>query len=579
MHQEIPDHKDLRAAWQKLLLQVEQPQIFYTHEWALSLARAYSGKVNPLLFTAFDRGELVGVVALAADYQQGQVSFLAGTTADYCDFLCPNEYRRQFIDLVLQRIDAMGLPTLVLANLPADSPTARTLRRLGGSRGFSILIRPAYYCAQVSLKSAAQRESMRNAPSRKEAVRRHIKALGKLGRLEVEHLTSNTDIARALPDFSNAHVARFLSTGRISNLASLERRTFLSELAERCFDQGGVVLSRLTLEGRPIAWNFGFYFVGSWFWYLPTFDVEFQQYSPGLCLLAKILERAAQDCDLQLVDLGLGAEDYKDRWSNQGRETLHVTASRSAGTYCREMLRCHVTRTLEQNPAADRVARAFVSAFLRLRERHPTLTGLTRCLKQRVVTWMTERPEVLFFEKTDSSSPNQANLRILPVTMNLLAHSTMQYRHDPGTLNYLLRAASRVRAGQCQGFVSVDRDEVPVHFCWVTPFEKFYVSELKREMAAPCSKAQLIFDCWTPTSHRGIGYYSATIAQIASELHHSNSRVWIFAAATAQPSLNGIRKAGFAERFSVVLRRSGLKTKTIFSDISPGAIAQASSAA
>jgi hypothetical protein len=155
----------------------------------------------------------------------------------------------------------------------------------------------------------------------------------------------------------------------------------------------------------------------------------------------------------------------------------------------------------------------------------------------------------------------------------------MEYREDPETLNYLLRAASRVRTGECQGFVSVDPDEVPVHFCWVTPFEKFYVSELRREIAAPCPNARLIFDCWTPVSQRGNRYYSATIARIASDLHHSKSQVWIFAAATAEPSLNGIRRAGFVERFSVMLRRSGLKTRTIYSDISPGASAQASSAA
>jgi len=579
VHQQIPDHPDLRTAWQKLLRQVDQPQIFYTHEWALSIARAYSATISPLLFIAYDRGELVGLAALSADYVHGQASFLAATTADYCDFLCIEEHRRQFVDLVLERIDAMGLPTLVLANLPADSATARTLRSLSGSRGFSILIRPAYHCAQVSLRSAGDRESIRNAVNQKHIVRRHLKALAKVGAVNVEHLTNSAEIAKALPEFSTAHVARFLSTGRISNLASLERRTFLEELTERCSEQGGVVLSRLTLDGRPIAWNFGFRYSSSWFWYQPTFDGDFQQYSPGLCLLAKILEHAAQDHNLQIVDLGLGAEGYKDRWSRQGRETLHVTASRSSAAYCREALRYHVTRAIEQVPAADRSVRFLAKNFSRLRRQHRTLPNLARFIANRCSTWIFERPEVLFFEKPHSNPVPQRELRILPAAINLFARAAMEYRHDPETLAYLLRATPRMRSGQCQGFVTVDSHGMPVHFCWVTPFAKFYVSELKSEMTAPCPNAILIFDCWTPVSKRGNGYYSDTIARIADDSLYANSRAWIFAAATLQASLRGIRRAGFAERFSVMVRRSGLKTrKMIYSD-SPGVIAQASSAA
>jgi len=41
------------------------------------------------------------------------------------------------------------------------------------------------------------------------------------------------NIQAALPAFADAHVARFLATGRISSLATPERRFFLEELARR----------------------------------------------------------------------------------------------------------------------------------------------------------------------------------------------------------------------------------------------------------------------------------------------------------------------------------------------------------
>jgi CelD/BcsL family acetyltransferase involved in cellulose biosynthesis len=577
VHKEIPDDGDLKAAWRNLLQTVDQPQVFYTFEWALSATRAYPNNC-PILFAAYEQDELVGVVALSADYPNRQASFLTAATADYCDFLCVEKHRREFIEKVLDHIEFLSLRTLVLANLPADSSTATVLRRVTQSRGFSALTRHAYHCAQLRFESPAERETMKHAATRKEAVRRHLKALSKLGPVTVEHLCSRVEIEQALPEFAHMHVSRFLATGRISNLASSERRMFLGELTQQLSNQRAVVLSRLVVQDRPIAWNFGFRFDKSWFWYQPTFDTEFQQYSPGLCLLAKIIEDASQRSDLRLVDLGLGAEEYKDRWSNQGRETLHVIVSRSPGVYCREALRYHAGQTIRRSPVAERWVRSSISRLARLNKRDQNFSALARFAKRKLITLLRGEPEVLFFENPVVQSSSETRLHICPATFNLLAQAVTRYRHDSETLSYLLRAAERVRSRQTHGFVAVDEAGIPVHFCWVTPFDNFYMSEIDREMTGPSPKSQLIFDCWTPAAVRGNGYYPATIRQIAEDLSRSGP-VWIFASATSESSLRGIKKAGFVARFSVALRRSGLRKSTVYSTLTPGSMMQASSAA
>ena len=91
-----------------------------------------------------------------------------------------------------------------------------------------------------------------------------------------------------------AHVARFLATGRISNIATAQRRVFLSELARLLSGSGWLALSRMLVADRPIAWNYGFCFHGSWFWYQPTFDSSYERLSPGYCLLSRIISEA---CD------------------------------------------------------------------------------------------------------------------------------------------------------------------------------------------------------------------------------------------------------------------------------------------
>ncbi len=55
----------------------------------MAVEQAYRASLKPLLLLAYEGDTLAGVAALATDNAEKQVSFLCGTTADYCDFICP----------------------------------------------------------------------------------------------------------------------------------------------------------------------------------------------------------------------------------------------------------------------------------------------------------------------------------------------------------------------------------------------------------------------------------------------------------------------------------------------------------
>ena len=188
-------------------------------------------------------------------------------------------------------------------------------------------------------------------------LRRHLRSMAKIAPVEVRHLKSWEDIAAALPKFEQAHVARFLSTGRVSNLARAERRTFLAELANLLSGTGSITLTSLNVGEEPVAWNYGFQFAGSWFWYQPTFDFRFQRYYPGLCLLAKIVEEACDRPDLNRVDLGLGAEGYKERFATATRQTLHVTITASTARHLKEIVRYHAASAIKSSPPLEHYVR------------------------------------------------------------------------------------------------------------------------------------------------------------------------------------------------------------------------------
>ena len=152
-----------------------------------------------------------------------------------------------------------------------------------------------------------------------------------------------------------------------------------------------------------------------------------------------------------------------------------------------------------------------------------------------------DEPEVLFFEMPAVQSPLKGNLHICRATSHLLGQAVMRYREDSETITYLLRAAERVRSGQSLGFVAVDEAGVPVHFCWVTHFENFYLTEINREISAPSAKSQLIFDCWTPAAVRGTGIIRPALVK-SQVIWVARSCPWIFASARSESSLRGIQE-------------------------------------
>jgi O-antigen/teichoic acid export membrane protein len=72
----------------------------------------------------------------------------------------------------------------------------------------------------------------------------------------------------------------------------------------------------------------------------------------------------------------------------------------------------------------------------------------------------------------------------------------------------------------------------------------------------------LLFDCWTPPSQRGQGYYGLCICKVAGQLLEQGKRPWIFSAASNRSSLRGIERSGFIPRFSLKRRTRFLITTT-----------------
>jgi CelD/BcsL family acetyltransferase involved in cellulose biosynthesis len=565
--QEIPNDSAVRAAWNALADETDQPQVFYTWEWARAVYEAYGTELRPWLAIARDGDAFTGLAVLALDAQKRAV-FLTSTTADYCDFLSRPQLRAEFVDAVLRQLRQAGIRELSLSNLPADSPTVPALKNAAIHHGFHTYARPAYDCARVILGSPEQRAELKAKLGKKKTFRRSMHALAREGTVQVSHLTQWEQIEPVLPEFANAHIARFLAMGKISNLARANRRFFLHELARLLSNTGNLALSRFMMGQKAIAWNYGFRFRGCWFWYQPTFESNLEVHSPGRLLLANMLIEACEDPSVEVFDLGLGAEGYKERVANASRPTLQVTLSQSRGHIVREKVRFRAGELAKRSPRVEASIRKTLAQIGAVQQgwKIKGVASFAGYIAARAANALDRTEEVHFYEwKERHSVPDAAGdeFRLRRIDLTVLAAAAMVFENDPETATYLLRSAQRVHGSteKQAGYALTDANGAPLHFCWLAPFEGFAMAELQTRLSAPAPDAELIFDCWTPQSLRRRGLYATAIAKLAEQVVASGRSAWIFSAATNQTSVRAIERAGFVYRYSMIARKTPLGWK------------------
>jgi len=354
LYRTIPEDSEFRRQWNDLVMLMESPEVFYTWEWARAVSHAYGARVEPMTFAAYRGHELVGVAALKFD-TDGYLSFLANTTADYCDFVSHPDDRQEFVRRLLSEIRRMNLPSLRLANVPANSASIAGIKSAVKDYSFSLFVRPAYMCAQITLDSESSRLSTGNSARRR--LKRPLAVGSKLGELTVRHAHRWDEFAPEFPAYVRAHVARFSEMNQYSTLVQPERQVFLAELGKLLSEKGWLAVSTLKLNGETIAWNYGFIFACKWLCYQATFLRGVKRLSPGTCLLSEIIAAAAANPGIRIVDLGLGDEDYKCRYAVSGCQTVEVTAHSSRVELQRIAFRYHAAQFVKKSPRLEKIVR------------------------------------------------------------------------------------------------------------------------------------------------------------------------------------------------------------------------------
>ena len=301
------------TAWEELLGRAARASVFQTYAWN---ACWWAAKQNPrrrlVLLSAWENGELIALAPLFHQQSalRGDLCFLGHGNADYLDFVVA----RGREDAAATLLTAAGSieerwQRFHLVDLPAWSVVRQALESTGApgtlSRGDDTA------CPGLVRRPGEQTFLL---TTRHKMLRNNSKVLARAGRVETQHLSGAAAIEPHLEGFFATHVRRWSGTAYPSLFLQEENRRFYRCLTEKMPPER-LMFTVVTLDGRPVAYHFGFVYGGSLLFYKPTYDVESRRLSPGSTLLVELF----QWCEargLEEFDFTRGDEAFKDRFAN-----------------------------------------------------------------------------------------------------------------------------------------------------------------------------------------------------------------------------------------------------------------------
>lgn len=285
-----------REQWEELVRRSDTDVVYLTWQWQRSWWETL-GRGHLLLIVAERCGR---PTALAPFYvESGMVGFVGTGDSEYLDFI-GDVADPPIIDALLEAARAAPeFAGLRLSCVPEGSRTGPALEAAARRLGMECYEECRWPAPHIDL-AAQGAVPLRH---REQFFRRR-------GGL---HLRRFIDAARVLPqleEFLDQHIARWALTSHRSPFVDEPHRRFIEQLIRSTAPTLCLRFARLEWEGRPIAFECGWCYRGTYFGGPSSFAVDLARRSPGSVLLRQLV-LAAREEGLTTYDLGAGDEPYK----------------------------------------------------------------------------------------------------------------------------------------------------------------------------------------------------------------------------------------------------------------------------
>ena len=303
--------------WEQLLCQGDTDIMYLTWPWQRSWWRTL-GQGKLLLIAAERNGEVVALAPLFAD--SGMIFFVGAGEADYLDFI-GDLGDPEVLDAILRtaRECVTDFEGFRFYGVLDRSRTGTRLQESAARLGLECCNQGNNWPAPV-LDIAGRPDVARMAVNKK-GLRKLERYFRQQGSLEARQFRDGEEILPQLPEFFAQHTSRwgwtsYPSPVKGTNFLNPASRAFIERLTRTAAHTGWLRFTRLDWEGRPIAFEFGYCYRGTYFGGTSSFAIDLARRSPGQVLLRQLLLAAIAE-GVSTYDFGIGDQPYKLRFATQ----------------------------------------------------------------------------------------------------------------------------------------------------------------------------------------------------------------------------------------------------------------------
>jgi CelD/BcsL family acetyltransferase involved in cellulose biosynthesis/predicted ATP-grasp superfamily ATP-dependent carboligase len=321
--------------WNAIASRSDTNTVFQTHEWSRSWLSTFGDQYSPFFVRVANGHGVAGIAPFVVERRATErvVRLLGDGRADYLDFMAAGN-KADVIKSVFDTLTEDGRWDVVeLNNIPGDSSTVELVRSVCDAHGYRTLVDDQYPCPTLLIEG---REDEALKVLNKPSLRRRTNYFNRAGRLVCLNLSTAAEVQPHLDAFFAQHVMRWGSGAGGSTSSSLfvdnRNRDFYRELTRAIAPKGWLLFSVVEFNDKPIAFHYGFDYNGSVIWYKPSFDVEFEQHSPGIVMVQHLIRYAIEHGRREL-DFTVGDEAFKRRFTNATRRTYGISVFRDPARY------------------------------------------------------------------------------------------------------------------------------------------------------------------------------------------------------------------------------------------------------
>jgi CelD/BcsL family acetyltransferase involved in cellulose biosynthesis len=358
----------IKEEWNALAQRVENSYFSQSFEWCRvgweEVAAPRRRRLHCVVGWRDGRAVLIWPFVL---WRSGLWSVARPLGSETTEYTCPlvvddHEAERRTASALKILRRSCGTDLVLLPNVRADSPLNPVISRMklavvSGTSQVSAVTwdaHPSWASYRLSLNPTFRRK-----------LERTRRRLIELGELSFEPAAANADRAEVI-DWALSKKKDWLVRKKKANswLETREYRDFLAAISGRPAETGEFAISTLRLNGDLIAAALMRLDNVRAELLMPVYDPTYRKYGPGQLLMEECLRWA---CARHLTyDLRIGAESYKDEWSNWSSEAFNYEIANTlwGAVYLARTPRVLVPRPLRRSIKA--AIRRGVTAWRRL---------------------------------------------------------------------------------------------------------------------------------------------------------------------------------------------------------------------